>query len=311
MTGRYLGLVYSTALRLVNSDAPSAQDVTQQVFIELARAAERLTRHPALAGWLYTTTRLTALRMNRTDQRRKAREPKATMMSETFQDDRPPADWSQLSPVIEEAMHELNEADRHAILVRFFQNKTLNEVGARLNLSDNAARMRVARALERLRGALQRRGIVTTASALAAAVSAHAVQTVPAGLAATISTAAVAGGAAHVSAFIASPTTIAMTTLQKSIVAVALTLAAGTGLLALRQHARFQEQVQTLRQEQAPLNAQVAQLRSERDEAAKRLSVLEQENERLKSGQKELLKLRGQVRLRLRAAAKRRSPPAD
>jgi len=302
LTDRYVGLVYSAALRLVNGDVHSAQDVTQQVFVELARSADRLARHPVLAGWLYTTTRLTALNMNRTDQRRKAREQKATMMNELLQDDGPPADWSQLSPVIEEAMHELNDEDRHAILLRFFQNNSLNEVGARLNLTDNAARMRVARALERLREALRRRGITTTAVALAAAVSAHAVQTVPAGLTAAISTAAAASGAVHATAQIT--TTLVMTTLQKTVVAAALMLAAGTGILALHQRSQFQEQVQVLRQEEAPINAQVAQLRRERDETAQRMAALEQENERLKSGQRDLLKLRGQVGvLREKAAA--------
>ena len=302
LTSRYVGLVYSAAVRLMHGDVQSAQDVTQQVFTELARGADRLARHPALEGWLYTTTRLTALKLNRTDQRRKAREQKATMMNELLQDDGPPADWSQLSPVIEEAMHELNEEDRHAILLRFFQNKSLNEVGARLNLTDNAARMRVTRALDRLRSALHRRGIATTAAALAAAVSAHAVQTVPAGLAATISPAAVAGGAVHAASQIT--TTLAMTTLQKTLVAATLMLAAGTGIFALHQRSQFQEQVQTLRQEEAPLNAQVAQLRSDRDKADQRVAALEQENERLKSGQKELLKLRGQVGvLRDKAAA--------
>ena len=97
----------------------------------------------------------------------------------------PPADWSQLRPVIEDAMHELDEKDRHAVLLRFFQNKTLNEVGAALNLTENAARMRVERALDKLRGKLARRGVTTTAAALAAVVSANAVQAAPAGFAAT------------------------------------------------------------------------------------------------------------------------------
>src|ERR1035438_9324662 len=202
LTRRHVDLVYSAALRLVNGNVHSAQDVTQQVFTELARQAKRLARHPALVGWLYTTTRLMALRMNRTEQRRAAREQEANTMNELLHDDTPPLDWSQLSPVIENALHELSEEDRHAILLRFFQIKTLNEVGAGLHLTENAARMRVDRALEKLRGKLVRRGITTTAAALAAVVSANAVQGAPAGFAATISTAAIAGSAIPVSTLI-------------------------------------------------------------------------------------------------------------
>jgi hypothetical protein len=258
-----------------------------------------------LVGWLYTTTRLMALRLNRTEQRRQAREQEANMMNELLHDDTPPADWSQLSPVIEDALHELSELDRHAILLRFFQNKTLHEVGAGLNLTENAARMRVDRALEKLRGKLTRRGITTTATALAALVSANAIQSAPAGFAATISAAALAGSTLQVSALIAATKTITMTTLQKTIVAGALALAAGTGLYAVHQSSQLRGQIQTLQQERAPLTAQLQQLEQEHTQAAQQLAALKEENARLKSGPSatELLRLRGQVgMLRQRAA---------
>jgi RNA polymerase sigma factor (sigma-70 family) len=309
-------LVYSAALRLVNGDVPAAQDLTQQVFTEVARQAKRLARHPALVGWLYTTTRLMALRVNRTEQRRKAREQEANTMNELLHDDTPPADWSQLSPVIEDALHELSEKDRHAILLRFFQNKTLNEVGTGLNLTENAARMRVERALDKLRGQLARRGITTTVSALAAVVSANAVQSAPAGFAATISTAAIAGSSIHVSTLIAATKTITMTTLQKTIVATSLAIAAGTGIYAVHQGSQLRGQIQTLQQERAPLTAQIQQLEQERKQATHQLAALEEENARLKSGQNatELLKLRGQVGvLHQRAAANeaKANPPTS
>ena len=305
LTGRHVDLVYSAALRLVNGNVHSAQDVTQQVFTEVARQAKRLARHPALVGWLYTTTRLMALRANRTEQRRQAREQEANTMNELLHDDTPPSDWSQLSPVIEDALHELSDQDRHAILLRYFQNKTLHEVGAGLNLTENAARMRVDRALDKLRGKLARRGITTPASALAAVISANAVQSAPAGFAATISTAAMAGSALHVSTLIAATKTIAMTTLQKTIVASALALAAGTGIYAVHQSSQLRGQIQTLQQEQAPLTAQIQRLEQERDQATNQLVALKEENARLKSAQNatELLKLRGQVGLLRQQAA--------
>lgn len=120
-TGRQVDLVYSAALRLMQGNVQSAQDVTQQVFTEAARNAKRLAQHPALVGWLYTPTRLIAWRLNRTEQRRKQREQEATTMNEFLQDDAPSSDWDQLRPVLEDAMHELDEKDRHAVLLRFFK----------------------------------------------------------------------------------------------------------------------------------------------------------------------------------------------
>ena len=314
LTRRHLDLVHSAALRLMNGDMHAAQDVTQQVFTEVARQAQRLARHPALVGWLYTTTRQMALRMNRTDQRRQAREQEATMLNQLLHDDMPPADWTRLRPVIEDAMHELNDQDRHAVLLRYFQNKSLNEVGQALNLTENAARMRVDRALDKLREKLARHGVTTTAAALAVVMAASAVQAAPAGLVATISAAAIAGSAVQASTLIAATKTIAMTTLQKTIVAAALAAAVGTGIYAVHQGAQLRGQIRSLQDQQAPLTAEIQQLQQERDEAAGKLAATREENARLKSGSNttELLKLRGQVgTLRQRAAANEVKQPTS
>ncbi len=314
LTRRHVDLVHSAALRLMNGDLHAAQDVTQQVFTEVAWQAKRLARHPALVGWLYTTTRQMALRMQRTDQRRQAREQEATMMNQLLHDDTPPADWNRLRPVIEDAMHELDDKDRYAVLLRFFQNKTLGEVGAALNLTENAARMRVDRALDKLRGKLARRGITTTAAALAAVVAANAVQAAPAGLAVTISAAAIAGSAVPASTLIVATKTIVMTTIQKTIVAAALAAAVGTGIYAVHQGAQLRGQIRTLQEQEAPLDAQIQQLEQERNQATGQLAALREENARLKSGSNttELLKLRGQVgTLRQRVAANENKLPAS
>src|ERR1700757_3208636 len=89
---RHVNLVYSVALRLVNGDTHRAEDVTQQVFTEVARQAKRLVRHPALAGWLYTTTRQIAFRSLRTDQRRKAREQETNVMNEILRESASPCE---------------------------------------------------------------------------------------------------------------------------------------------------------------------------------------------------------------------------
>ncbi len=123
MIQRHVNLVYSAALRLVGGDVHRAHDITQQVFTGLARHAKRLARHPALVGWLYTTTRRCALYTLRSERRRTAREQEATTMNELLRDPAAEPDWEQLRPVLEDAMHDLGEKIRHAVLLRFFENK--------------------------------------------------------------------------------------------------------------------------------------------------------------------------------------------
>lgn len=155
---RHVDLVYSVALRELNGDAHLAQDATQLVFIDLARKADRLTGHRLLAGWLFNSTRYAAANLVRGVRRRQAREAKAQLM-ETMNAPEPAdaAEWERVRPVLDAALGELNERDREAVLLRFLQNRDYAAIGARLALSDNAARMCVDRALDKLRTVLARR----------------------------------------------------------------------------------------------------------------------------------------------------------
>src|SRR5262249_45928091 len=162
------------ALRQVNGDVHLAQDVAQSVFTDLARKAATLARRPVLTGWLYTATHFAASRAVRTERRRHAREEEAHTMRELLHDPAPGIDWDQLRPVLDDAMHELKDSDRDAILLRYFENRALAEVGERLGVSENAARMRVDRAVEKLRGLLARRGVASAAAVLAGSISANA-----------------------------------------------------------------------------------------------------------------------------------------
>jgi hypothetical protein len=144
---------------------------------------------------LYTTTHRMAARYVRDETRRRRREHEAHAMQETHRSTDPEADWNRLAPVLDEAMHELAEADRNALLLRHFQQRPYAEVGAQLGLSENAARMRVDRALERLRKHLARRGITSTASAVVIALNGPAVAAAPAGLTANVTAGALAAGA--------------------------------------------------------------------------------------------------------------------
>src|ERR1017187_3174377 len=252
---RHVDLIYSAALRLMNGDAHRSSDLTQQVFIEFARQARRLIGHPAPAGWLYTTTRLVALRTIRTDQRRRAHEHEATTMNELLRVPTPEPDWVLLRPVLEDAMHELGEKDRHAVLLRFFQNKSLKEVGMVLGLGENAARMRVERALEKLRAKLVRRGITTTATVLSTAISVNAVQVAPAGLAATLSGASLAS-AAGTGTTLTFLKAITMTKFQAGIISAIVVASVLTPLVIEHQaRVRLHEENQSLHQQVAQLEA--------------------------------------------------------
>jgi RNA polymerase sigma factor (sigma-70 family) len=198
---RHIDLVYSAALREAHGNAALAQDITQAVFSELARKAARLSRHPALAGWLYTSVRLVGANCRRADERRQRRELEAQEMNELLSPDPSDPAWQQIRPVLDDAMHELNDADRTAVVLRFFQDRSLKEVGQVLGLNENAARMRVDRALEKLRAVLAQRGISSTASGLAAMIVAGAVLSAPSGLAAVVATSALAGTAATSTTF--------------------------------------------------------------------------------------------------------------
>lgn len=186
---RHVDLVHSAARRQVAGDTHRAEEVTQAVFVELARQAKRLSTHRSLAGWLYTTARHLAARNQRAEQRRILRETAAQPMNAPDPDTPPP--WEELRPLLDETMHHLSAADREAVILRFFQNRPLAQVGQALGVGENAARMRVDRALERLRRGLARRGVRSTAAALSLALSAHAVTTAPATLAATVTATAV------------------------------------------------------------------------------------------------------------------------
>jgi RNA polymerase sigma factor (sigma-70 family) len=220
---RHLNLVHAAALRITR-DPDLAKDVSQAVFIALANQAGKLAGHPVLAGWLHRTTRNIAAQTIRSEARRRAREQKAALMSE-------PADpnpcWQPIAPQLDAALSDLAATDRDAILLRYFENQSAHQMAGQLGISPEAAQKRVTRAVERLKEKLARRGVPTTAGSLAAAIAAFAAPAAPPGLAALVSTAAISGTG---SALLASSPLLAMTTLQKSILATAALLLLGVGV---------------------------------------------------------------------------------
>lgn len=191
---RHLALVYHAALRQLGPDRQLAEDVTQEVFILLAEKSRSLAGHPSLAGWLHTATHFKAMRALRAEQRRHFREGEAFAMTGP-PEAAPEGDWAQLRPVIDQVLLELNERDREAVLLRFFENRPFAEIAPRLRLSEKSARKRVERALDKLRAQLARHGMTSTTAALATALANQSGLAAPAGLAATVTGAALASAA--------------------------------------------------------------------------------------------------------------------
>jgi len=194
LVARYLDLVYSSALRLVGGDAQLAEDVSQTVFLNLARKAHRLPREVMLGGWLHRDACYAARTLMRSERRRQKRERQAMEMSPM--EDHSESNLAKLAPLLDEAIEELRAEDRTAILLRFFEQRDFRSIGQALGSNEDAARKRVTRAVEKLHGLLKGRGVSLSVAALGAVLAAETMTAAPGGLAASIAGAALAGAGA-------------------------------------------------------------------------------------------------------------------
>lgn len=193
LVSRHVNKVYSVALRHTKNPH-LAEEITQTVFVILARKAAQLGKKVILEGWLYQTARLTAVTAIRSEIRRNRREMEAHMQNTP--NDNEFEVWQQIEPLLDNAMESLNEPDRNAVVLRYFYGKSMKEVGTATGRSEGAATLRLHRALEKLRRFFSKYGIRTTAVVLATAITAHSVKAAPATLAKSITTASVAKGVA-------------------------------------------------------------------------------------------------------------------
>jgi RNA polymerase sigma factor (sigma-70 family) len=304
----HLKLVYSAALRQVRS-RELAEEVAQSVFADLARSAGKLEPQTVLTAWLYQVTRRTAIDVVRRESRRQRREQIALDLTNMNTSS---SEWTAIEPLLDEAMETLDPPDRTAILLRYFEDKSLREVGLSLGTSEDAAQKRVSRALDQLREFFSKRGRAVGVGGLAALISANAVQSAPAALkGAILTSAAFSGLAAPVAGTIAITKTLAMTTLQKALIGAALATAVGTGLYEAHRVSDLQEQMQTLRQQPDPAAAQNDLLRQQLEEANRQLTALQAQNEMLRRDAADVPRLRGEVgRLRDKAQASSNDPAA-
>ncbi|MEO5803417.1 MAG: sigma-70 family RNA polymerase sigma factor [Verrucomicrobiota bacterium] len=280
LVARHLDLVYSAALRQVKS-SQLAEDVAQSVFTDLARNVHQLKPDTVLAAWLYQVTRRTALNVSRAEGRRQAREQIAVELADMNANS---SDWTQIEPWLDEAMETLDEPDRAAILLRYFENKSLRHVGETLGVGEDAAQKRVSRAVERLREFFSKRNVTIGTSGLVVLISTNAVQAAPIGLAVLISNVALLGIATS-----ATITTMNLINAKLMTAVVISALVAGTGTY-LTQHA----QANRLRSENQQLQLQYKKLSNEQVALS---PAIDMDSERVQKEKRELLRLRSEVGL--------------
>jgi RNA polymerase sigma factor (sigma-70 family) len=309
---RYVDLVYSTALRYVDGDSHLAEDVSQTVFIDLARLARTLSPGVMLGGWLHRHTCYTAANVLRGERRRRFRERQAVEMNTPS--DSSDATLAYVAPILDEAINQLGRQDRTAIVLRFFERQDLRSVGAALGSSEEAARKRVVRALDKLHVLLKRRGVALSAAALGTALASEAVEAAPAGLSATLSSTALAAAGS-----VSSATTftflkiMAMTKLKTGLISTIVVAGAVTSLVI--QH-RAEARLSSLEQAQRLQSEQAAQLHARTDSLSALLARANSAS--AGGGVAELLKLRAQAaalrnqtnQLAKAAREKERTPPA-
>ncbi len=291
LVARHVDHVYSTALRQVRNPH-LAQEVSQAVFVILAKKARSIRPGTILSGWLFRTTRFAAMDAMKMECRRQRREQEAVQMNAAATETKTEANWEQLSPLLNDALASLGDQDRNAIVLRFFEKKDLNEVGLALGVNEEAARKRVSRAVEKLRDFFVKRKVAVPAAALLGALSTNAVQSAPIGFASTVAATAML----HGSGVTASTLTLAKGTIKvmawtklKTAAAVALAATIPIGV-QWNVVAKLRAENQKLREE----NQTIQQFQREHTEL-ERLRAENQQMAQLRRDAQDVLKLRSEV----------------
>lgn len=267
---RHVDLVYAVAVRRTNGDTQLAEEVAQTVFTSAARKAATLAKHQAITAWLFTSARYAAGAAMRSKQRRIQREHEAGVMDDLHREVAEP-DWEKLRPVLDEAIDALNERERVAVLLRFYHARSFAEIGAELRISGDAARMRVERALERLARAMNRRGVRSTAGALAMAL-ANQVMAAPPGLAGTVAVKATLTAAAGVSPGVALIQFMGSTKVSTGLALVALTATATFATREAQACRHLEHELTAANQDLAVVESSLQNAKQRADSAERRVA---------------------------------------
>ena len=287
LVARYINLVHSAAVRLVAGDVHLAEDVAQTVFVDLARMAGSLSSEVMLGGWLHRHTCYVAAKTMRTERRRQSRERQAVAMNSL--NDHSDANLAQLTPFLDDAINRLGARDRTAIMLRFFEQRDLRSVGQALGSNEDAAQKRVARALEKLRALLKKRGVTLSVAALGAALTAEAVSAAPAGLVASVCGVALASAAAGGGTAVTLLKLMTLTKLKVGVISALVLAGVATPLLIQHQSAnKLREQFAFLRQQADA----TAQLKLENERLANLLAQASDVQSRSNDQLRELQRLR-------------------
>ena len=252
---RHVNLVWGAAHR-ITQDADLAKDIAQTVFADLARKAGRLPTSTIVAGWLYRSSTHAAHTAVRNNTRRQRRETLA-MTDQTSTQEPESAAATALQPIVDEAIESLPEADRNAVLLRYFSGKNFAQIGALTGVSDDAAQKRVSRALDKLRAYFLQRGVDVTQGAVAAGLGIAAAHAAPPGAASLFSSAAITAATSASHSFIA--TLISMKTcLVIAIATAAVVLSTSMAVVQTRHVTALRQQNAALRAESDALNHRLA-----------------------------------------------------
>ena len=284
---RHLPMVHATAWRIAG-DTHSADEIAQNVFVTLAQKASSIRPPQRIGGWLYTTARNLAMHAVRAEQRRRQREQTAVTMQTLTPNSETGPSFDELEP----AMEQLAGEERDVLVLRYLENRSLREVGLELGVSEDAARMRVHRALDQLREVFGRRGIVTSSTVLAAALGVTTAPAIPIGLASTISAGALAASGS------AATVTTVLSWLNTKVVASMI----GAGLLAgsavhFWQQPRIAQLQNTNQRQIAEQIAERGKMAAELETAQTTSKLHEQELQQLRQNARELAQLRNEVGL--------------
>jgi len=307
LVNRYVDLVHSVASRMTRGDVHLAEDITQTVFTDLARSARKLPADVMLGGWIHRHTCFVARNILRAERRRRDRENRSIEMEPVHDSSNDHLD--EVAPELDEAINQLGALDRQAIVLRFFEQREFRAVGEALGCTEEAARKRVNRALQKLHLLLSLRGVALSVGSLGVVLSAHAVSAAPAGLAGTIAASALAT-ASTVTGGVAWGLFQLMNTKLKTILAAGGVVVMGSVPVAMQQYA-----LMAARAENAALRQhleRLAELEADNARLSATLSAMQAtrggtDAQETPEPDREVMKLRGKISSLQNAAARPRA----